>query len=528
MSPAATVRRWLALISAAQLRRRYRELPLLGSPLGRRLVSFMKAGDLRHPGFSAASVLALAGVLVTAYTAIMPAARNGLQLMWLTPLAFAVCVLAFSRIISYHKGGVGLKILYAIILLRYLMLPALISATRGRLGPLMIRASAAGYWFSTAATIVELIVCCATISIAWPRVRRRQITHPPAATKGMGAGSVLTAGGVILVVLLAVVVLARGTDGVVSSFGFLLKTQRTKAATVDSYAIIAIQVMKSFLFVVAASWCAQKFRVTSKPVWVIAATAAALLNLSTYFGYNRSQILQTAIATTLTLVYLFPTFRRYVYAALLPVAGGVLLSLVALKQFGVSAFGGGLAKKVTLDALSQNLESYVNGPWPLATAYDAATAMSSHVSALTVVRSYTDNFFLFKVPGLMWPNDILHGVPSVLDLYHAATAPAQGAMLPLSGEMWFYGGQILGPVLLLAGNVFAIYLLVYVDVRSTFAVGAHRRFFYYWMASLCGLIMCYDLITIWWSFSKFAFFLAIVFWANNRAFWRTKAEVTST
>jgi hypothetical protein len=488
----------------------------------------MHASDHRHPGFSVGSVLALAGVLVAAYTGIMPTARDGLQLMWLVPLTFAVCAVAFSRVIGYHKGGVGLKILYAIIVLRYLVLPALISATHGRLGPLMVKASADGYRFSTTVTIVELIICCATISVAWPRIRRHQATRPAASRKGMGAGSELTSGGLILVVLLLVVILVRGIDGVTSSFGFLLKTQRTKATVVDSYAIIAIQVVKSFLFVVAASWCARKYASSKKPVWVIAATAAALLNISTYFGYNRSQILQTAIATTLTLVYLFPTFRRYVYIALVPVAGGVLLSLVALKQFGVSAFGGGLTKKITLDSLSQNLESYVNGPWPLATAYDAATAMSSHVNALTVLRTYTDNFFLFKVPGLMWPNDLLNGTPSVLDLYHAATAPAQGAMLPLSGEMWFYGGALLGPLLLLAGNVLAIGLLVYVDVRSTVVIGAHRRFYYYWMASLCGLIMCYDLITIWWSFSKFAFFLAIVFWLNNRRLWRPKPEVVQT
>lgn len=480
----------------------------------------MKAADLRHPGFPAGSAVAVAGVLVAVFTAVMPAARDGLQLMWLIPLSFAVCGFAFSWIIGYHAGGVGLKILYAVMVLRYLALPALISATRGRLGRLMIRASADGYRFATAVTIVELVVCCLTIGFAWPRVRRRHMTRSPARTGGLGEGSDLTAGGVTIVVLLFVIILARGVDGVTSSFNFLMKTQRTVATGVDSYAIVALQVVKSFLFVVAATWCAKRYEGTKKLPWVLTATVVALLNVSTYFGYNRSQILQTAIATTLTLVYLFPTFRRYVYLALIPVAGGVLFSLAALKQFGVSAFGGGLAKKMTLDSLSQNLESYVNGPWPLATAYDAATTAARHVNGLTVLRTYTDNFFLFKVPGLSWPNDVLNGIPSVLDLYHAATAPAQGAMLPLSGEMWFYGGQLLGPLLLVGGNVLAIYLLVYVDVRSTFVVGTHRRFFYYWMASLCGLTMCYDLITIWWSFSKFAFFLAILFWLNNRPFSR--------
>ncbi|MDA8438948.1 MAG: hypothetical protein M0Z51_08820, partial [Propionibacterium sp.] len=61
-------------------------------------------------------------------------------------------------------------------------------------------------------------------------------------------------------------------------------------------------------------------------------------------------------------------------------------------------------------------------------------------------------------------------------------------------------------------------------VRSRFALGAQNRFVYSWMAALFGLAMCYCLITIWWSFSKFAFFLIIVFWFNNRVVARHPAE----
>ena len=115
-----------------------------------------------------------------------------------------------------------------------------------------------------------------------------------------------------------------------------------------------------------------------------------------------------------------------------------------------------------------------------------------------------------------------------MNLYHVHIEPAQGAMLPLSGEMWFYGGPVLGPVLIVAGNVLAIYLLVEVELRSKVAVVPQSRFIYSWMASLFGLTMCYCLLTIWLSFSKFAFFLAIMFWINNRVVLHATSEEYET
>ena len=487
-------------------------------------VASPSAPQMARPTLLLGTVLALVGLAVAGYVASMPPARDGLQFMWLVPVSFAVCSLVFWHIIDYHKGGVGLKVLYAIIIVRYLAVPALIAATDGSVSPLMVGASADGYRFSTVVTVAELFICCTTISVAWPRISRRLASTPPKPTTVRQQRSALTIGGALLVAVLILIIWHRGLDRVTSTMGFLMLTSRYSAGSVDSFSVTAVQVMKSFVFVGVAVWCQRNYRVNKNPLWFLVAAAIALVNVATYFGYNRSLILQTAIATIATLVYLFPTLRRYVVVALVPVSGAVLYSLITLKQFGVSATSGQVGSQISLDKLSNTFETYVNGPWPLATAYDAANAMSGRAGLLTVVRSYTDNFFLFKVPGFTMPNQLLSGTPSAVDLYQMYTWPAQGAMLPLSGEMWLYGGRLLGPLLVIAGNAFAFYLLVQVEVRSRYALGAQNRFVYSWMAALFGLAMCYCLITIWWSFSKFAFFLIIVFWFNNRVVARRPAE----
>ncbi len=482
-------------------------------------------GAAVRPAFLVGAVLALAGLADAGYVASLPTARDGLAQLWLVPMAFAACSLLFWQIIDYARAGVGLKVLYAIIVVRYLVSPALIASTGGRVGSLMVAASASGYRFAIAVTVAELVICCLTISLSWPRVTRRLAARPPKPATLRQQRSGLTIGGLLLATALALVIQHRGLERVTASFGFLMLTTKYTSEPVDSFSVTAIQVMKSFLFVGIAVWCHRNYQVKKNPLWFVAAALVAVVNVSTYFGYNRSIILQTAIATIVTLVYLFPTLRRYVIAALVPVSAAVLYSLITLKQFGVSATSGQLGSRLSLDKLSNTFETYVNGPWPLATAYDAATAMSGHVGVLTVVRSYTDNFFLFKVPGFTVPNNLLNGVPSVVNLYQAFTWPARGAMLPMSGEMWFYGGRILGPAFIVLGNALAFYLLIQVEVRSRYALGAQNRFLYSWLAALFGLAMCYCLITIWWSFSKFAFFLIIVFWINNRVVLRRGREV---
>lgn len=472
-------------------------------------------------------VLGSAGIATTAYVASSPPPRDGLEFMWLVPLAFTCCAVIFSHIIPYHRGGVGLKVLYCIIVIRYLVSPALIVATRGEVSSFMRSASASGYRFSTAVTVAELFVCCATISFAYKRVSQGLGSRPPEPRSSSRDRSTLTVGGVLMIVLMAAILARRGLEDVMSTFGFLMLTERYNEAVVDSYSVTAIQVLKSFVFVGMAALCQRRFVLHGNHFWFLLAASLALLNVTTYFGYNRSLVLQTAIATIATLVYLFPSFRRAIALALVPVSGLVLYSLITLKQFGVSAGSGQVSEQLSTRTLSHTLETYVNGAWSLATAYDAAGHTLSRVDIDVIARTYTDNFFLFKVPYFTWPNDLLAGVPSVIDLYQGWTGPDLGAMLPLSAEMWFYGGDILGPLVILVGNVLAFYLLVLVEVRSKYAAGAQRRFLYCWSATLFGLTMCYGLVTLWWSFSKFALFLIVVFWVNNRLVLRRTTERVS-
>lgn len=469
------------------------------------------------PGNAAGMILLITlGIAAAVYVGGVPAPRPGLDLLWLLPASFSLAVGLFGRIIPYHRGGVGLKVMYLIILVRYILSPVLITASSGELPLLAVPASADGYNFAVVAMMAELLVYCAVIRAFWQKrlsaleVRHTALRdHMPAPVDGV------TLGGLLLTSALLLVVASRGLTSLQSSMGFLLLTEKYEEIPVDSYAIIAVQAIKSFLFVGIAVACQRRYRARGGVWWFVIAACAALLNVSVYFGYNRSLVLQTAIATFVTMAFLFPRQRAATAAFLVPIAAGILYSMITLKQFATSVNNGPVQGQTTA-SISGVIETYVGGPWPLATAFDAASSIPSPVGLLTIARTYTDNIFVFKIPGLTWPNDVLAGVPSIIDLYQAHTWPALGAMLPLGGEMWFYGGDLLGPFLILLSPALISRLLVECEARARMSMTAQNVFVFTWLAALLGLAMCYCSTTLVWSISKFALFLALMFWVNNR------------
>lgn len=454
--------------------------------------------------------LSLIGVAAMLFIALRPEPRDGLRLLWLLPFTFSICILFFSKIIDYHKDGVGLKILYSIILIRYILSPVLIAITDGAVGNGWIGSSSEGYQFAVLVSVIELLICCLTISLCW---RKYFPKFQAQAFNDRDVTKSLTIGGLFLILMGIVLVFVRGIEGVASTFGFLLLDNKYQADYVDSYSIVYVQVIKSFLFVCILVWANKNYKKTNLFLWPLIAGIATFLNISTYFGYNRSSIFETAVASIFTLYAAFPKLKRVFTILLVPVAAGVLFSLILIKQFGVNTQTVGQFDFLSLSGVSNTLEIYTNGMWPLATSYDAVSWLQNRISPFTPVKDTTDNFYLFKVPGFTVFNDWLSDIDTSTQLYQIYTLP--GTVLPLSGQMMFYGGFVFGPLFALMANILAFYLLTFCELKSKLVNSLQGKFTYLWLASLLGLTMCYNWTIIWWSVSKFMFFLVIVFWINN-------------
>lgn len=454
-------------------------------------------------------ILFLTGLICAHYIKNNEVARKGLEYLWLVPLSFSICVLFFKQIIPYHKNGIGLKILYLIIIIRYLVSPYLISTTQ-YIHFARLTVSADSYRLAVFVTIIELVVACATIRYFWPYYMSKIKRPIIKASNNSNTGIFAWVACAIILVICAVRIDNFGSG---MHFLFIVTEDIGKTGAAEGILLMAV---KTFIFIRLLIYAKKKYAMNKNIFWVIFVGILAFLNVSIYYGSNRSLVFQTIFSTLLIFIIAFPRAKKPALAFLMPASIGILLVMIFTKQFGIS--GSELeGLKISLNTLSEDIEMYVNGMWPLASSLELANSRVYQVSLLTIYVDFVKNFFPFMIPGLNWPIEIVRDYLTTAQQYNLATGGI-GAMLPLAGQMWMYGGKYGGMILTVIANAFCIALLVRYEILAKKSVSYQQKYLYIWLSALFALTMCYCLITFVWSWSKYGLLLMLLYWTNNIRF----------
>ena len=440
--------------------------------------------------------------------------RPGLELYFLVPLVFAICLLWVNNYFAIAEGGLALKIFFGIMIVRFMVVPLLLSLTNGKFNVLpitmpMVECSADGYFYAVVISIVEMVTCFAAIKYYGQRYRDR-FENEDYSKYYHNVGLSLV--GLLAIVAFAVLLLSRNLKVVFSTFNFLALEEKFEDPVTDAFGIIAAQTLKKFLFLTILTFCVKKYEKGNPLFWTIIGAIFAVINMGAFFGYNRSFVLQTAIATIFVLYYAFPKYRNIEIAVLVPICVIVVLSMIFIKQFGVSYTEASITEQLNLAELSNTIECYVGGPWSLASGYDAAKSVQfMPIERLT--KDFILNFFPSYLPGMEWCLEIFKDVMSSPQVHQVHTHSWQ--MIPLSSTCLFYGGTVVGTMISVLVYVFVIKLLVYCDYRSKYSMDLMKKYFYTITAVLLSFTMCYTWVTLLWSFSKSMLFLAICIWMNT-------------
>lgn len=453
-------------------------------------------------------IFILVGIFSSAYIFSNDAPRQGLEYLFLIPLAFSLCVLFFGDIIQYHKNGIGLKIFYIFVLVRYIVSPVLISKTK-YLHYMLRNVEQSSYQLSVWVIITELIVMCIAIKISWWYYHKSL----PKESQVLDPAKISIVNWLIcgFIILLCILRRDRFLDGV--RFLFL----STNAPDyVGSFEGISLLVVKSFLFIRFLIYAKSKYEMNQKLRWVIATGILAFFNISIYYGDNRSLVLQTAVSTIYTFISAFPKYKKSIMISLVPLSFMIIFSMVVVRQIGTNIGEISSSKNVNnLQFYSQNIELYTNGVWPIASAIDITSEQVPYsISLLTAYADFAKNFFPFFIPGFDQFKNFIMDTPTTAEIYNIS-AGGIGAMLPLAGQMWMYGGNIFGLFLDILANVSIVFLLVKFEIISKLGKSIQNKFLYTWLSTLFAFIMSYCLITLIWSWSKFALLLGFLHFTNR-------------
>ena len=251
------------------------------------------------------------GVLATLFVYLSSTPRDGLENLFLIPMTFTVCFFFFGDLLKLHKGSIGFKIFYSIVLLKYIVSPILITQTRN-LHFMRRVVDPSSYQMAILIISLELFLACVTIRTAWSYYQK----YPPRKKNIVDKPNLSSLAWLVCLILVLISILRF--DRFISGVNFLFLSKST--SELGSFEGISLLVIKSFVFIRVLIYSKRKYYFSKKKIWLLLALAFSIINMTVFYGDNRSLVFQTAVVTIYVLTETFPEYRKKVLFALLPLA----------------------------------------------------------------------------------------------------------------------------------------------------------------------------------------------------------------
>ena len=399
------------------------------------------------------------GLLGTGVVFLSNVVADGLAELFLLPLSFSIAMLFSKNAVGYLKDSFGLSILYALLILRYLISPMLIA----RSGTLIsnVSTSPTGLRFAVFVMILELFVVVIAINATWK----------PVSVVFLGKSSSefkVTWLGALVCLFLGSLLLYRGTlKHVVDHLSFGNWYTYADDSELKTYDMSTALLLKSFLYLVLVAWIWKEYQQSrgqvSKVIWMLVAVLAALCNAMVYQAANRASMVMGALASLSVLLYCFgEKFSRFLPAILVSLVIFVW-GLFANGTLGVKEGESVVEKDNFVSEISRVAELYSNGVSMEAHAFDMYDTITSRSGIYTHLSELVNSNNMFTLPGLWLVKDSVESIPSMQSLFNETLDNGDAFILPNAGLALYCGGKYFGLLVdmafhwLMVWGIYAIY-----------------------------------------------------------------------
>lgn len=439
-----------------------------------------------------------------------PVPRQGLEYIWLIPIVFLFSIHCWGKIFYFRKG-VGLNIYLIISFIRYLLQPLLITLSNGELNNRMPNAEATSYEIAIAIYILECIIAFKTIHHYYNiEIKKFQLIEKKSSLNKFNINPF--AWGIIFIYIAILILRLNVWFPGLNIIG--LKQGLDKGLVLDAS---FFNVIKCFLFI----YLLIKAKKSNKKYLFLLAIIAGIFNFTSYFGNNRSFIVETALSTIIILISTYPQYKARIISVTAPFAIIIILYMYITKQFNVDNISDYSTNNESdiLHQYSNIIEEYVNGLWTVARTYQASFNLSMETSISAITKDIMDGLSSLRdLPFLK--TEIFPLTDSLLsssDIFKRSlhTPLEYAQMMSFSGGMFIILGPFWGWPLMVIANIGIIRFLVRMDIRSIYSNNLYYKYLYIWMSCLLGLTHCYCLQTIIYCWSKFILFFWIILFVSK-------------
>lgn len=452
-------------------------------------------------------LLIVVGIYTTAYVWVRTPKMDGLYPYFLLPFSFTVCCALFHKILPYHRNGWGLKVIYIVILVRYIAIP-FVTCSIGAYGG-MLRYSPEACNYGVFMQIIELFVTCIVIRFSFAKTYNKCSLKYGLGNKKHYYDN-LTLGGVFVILFSLFVISRRGLGKMLASMRFLVLSQGLEEEAMYGYDQWMAHTLLAFLVIVVTASFQLREDKNPSAFNIILPLIFAFFSCSLSFGNNRMTSVYYAISAIAILFMAFPKRKAAIVSTIVPTFLVVIVSFTMIKQFGYDVTSGGNAG-VEEDDLVTTLSAYVSTTQNIAKAYDMYGLMGNRMSIDNVVSDFVHGIVILQLP-------MFHGLTqSIMATPTTTTLASTGSeVVPLAGQTLFYGGYAFGWLIDIVLFVIIIRLLLLTDCYSKMERRLGNKYLLTWISVTFGMAMTYNLVIIWTSLNATPLFTFAALWINRK------------
>lgn len=435
-----------------------------------------------------------AAIGITLYAILNPISTRGGELLFTIPLTLCLCLLAFPKLLIYQRDGWGLKVFYAVVLVRYLLIP-LVTVMEGQFAiggltaySLFRFSDPISYRYAIISMDIELLTSLFVINKYYLHDYEKFDAIIPK-SKFVSLRPL----GICLSLFFLWLMFARGGVESFIRMGIvtegLEKEMQTEHHGID---VMIIKPLMGFLVITVSGFFGNLYTKNRSFLNLIIPLLVAFCSCILIVGNNRMQMVYLALCAISVLIAAFPSYKKLVTSILLPTMIVVIVSFTLFKQFGIV---------VGQDSVSTT----DSGDWVTGlTAYACGPENTAHTFDNQIARGHNENFAVFvsdiinyntttRLPGLSTLRSYVKDTPMTFNYAVDGTE-----MVSTSGLCAFYGQGFWGGLLLVFVAYFLIArLLVYFEVRSKVSSDLASIYIFNWCSILFGISMCYCVLTLW-------------------------------
>lgn len=443
-------------------------------------------------------LLQLSSLAVTLYAIFNPISTPGGELFFSLPLTFFVLITLFPDVIKYQNGGFGLKVFYAVAIIKYLVLTVLTcEAGEFATGGLSVYSldnisRPESYRYAIVALDLELIVAFLCLHFWYEKIYSKLGVKVPQKRAYYQSLGIM---GFLLLIIIAVLIVVRGGFGDLMQFGVISDSDKLSTDNLDGHGIDFDlgRVLVCFVVIVLTGFFQRRNdRKPSSWNFVIPVTFG-LLSTLLVLGSNRMRMVYMALCAIAILVKAFPKYRKSVYSIIIPALGVVLVTFTLIKQFQYSVVDQISANSKQEVDLRVDITEYACGVENIAHSFDNFLKRGNQADLSTPLIDIARFNYIVAVPPLTIIRTSLKEERSSLEILVDSME-----MFSVAGQAALYGqGAIGGWLLDVIFWVIIIRLLIIFEVHSKLEKDIGRVYNYTWCAVLFGVSQCYTPITLW-------------------------------